>query len=210
MSAIAKLRALFDTDFAVDVDFNEDNSRKVVDLFKVAQDLGINYRIDETFTGTWMSDKKGYDIGNWSYYGICDGRTYLNDGEWGYRDPLTVEEFEQYVKEAQEEAELGVTGVSVNDASATVLGENLVVCGGVVVVNYKDGSSFHLEHDGKAILDVANRVVITERTFLKDGQPAYERVTVKLESLSSVQSDTLKLTVVEDGAKVDFTTTYTL
>jgi hypothetical protein len=45
---------------------------------------------------------------------------------------------------------------------------------------------------------------------VKDGQPAYERVTVKLESLDNIQSDTLKLTVLEDGAKVDFTTTFTL
>lgn len=215
MSALAKLRNLFDTDFAVDVDYNEENTRKVVDLFKVVRDLDINYRVDEAFENTWMAEE-GYAIDNWQYFGIRDGRTYLNDGDWGYGDPLTVEDFEQRVKEAQDEVQgvstqYNLTSVGVNSAPvAIVLGENLVVSGGVVVVNYKDGSSFHLEHDGKATLDVANRVVITERTFLKDGQPAYERVTVKLESLESVQSDTLKLTVLEDGAKVDFTTTFTL
>lgn len=215
MSALAKLRNLFDTNFAVDVDYNEENTRKVVDLFKVVRDLDINYRVDEAFENTWMAEE-GYAIDNWQYFGIRDGRTYLNDGDWGYGDPLTVEDFEQCVKEAQEEVQgvstqYNLTAVGVNSAPvAIVLGENLVVSGGVVVVNYKDGSSFHLEHDGKATLDVANRVVITERTFLKDGQSAYERVTVKLESLVSVQSDTLKLTVLEDGAKVDFTTTFTL
>lgn len=215
MSALAKLRNLFDTDFAVDVDYNEENTRKVVDLFKVVRDLDINYRVDEAFENTWMAEE-GYAIDNWQYFGIRDGRTYLNDGDWGYGDPLTVEDFEQRVKEAQEEVQgastqYNLTAVGVNSAPvAIVLGENLVVSGGVVVVNYKDGSSFHLEHDGKATLDVANRVVITERTFLKDGQSAYERVTVKLESLVSVQSDTLKLTVHEDGTKVDFTTTFTL
>lgn len=215
MSALAKLRNLFDTDFAVDVDYDEENTRKVVDLFKVVQDLGVNFRIDERFEETWMGDE-GYAIDNWQYFGIRSGRTYINDGDWGYDDPLTVSNFEQLVKEAQEEVQgvstqYNLTAVGVNSAPvAIVLGDNLVVSGGVVVVNYKDGSSFHLEHDGKATLDVANRVVITERTFLKDGQPAYERVTVKLESLVSVQSDTLKLTVLEDGAKVDFTTTFTL
>lgn len=210
MNALAKLRNLFDTDFAVDVDYDEENTRKVVDLFKVVQNLGVHFRIDERFEETWMGDE-GYAIDNWQYFGIRSGKTYINDGDWGYDDPLTVAQFEQLVKEAQEEAQPGVTAVAVSDAPvAIVLGENLVVSGGVVVVNYKDGSSFHLEHDGKATLDVANRVVITERTFLKDGQSAYERVTVKLESLVSVQSDTLKLTVHEDGTKVDFTTTFTL
>lgn len=210
MSALAKLRNLFDGDFAVDVDYDEENTRKVVDLFKVVQDLGVHFRIDERFETTWMGDE-GYAIDNWQYFGIRSGKTYINDGDWGYDDPLTVAQFEQLVKEAQEEAQPGVTTTAVSDAPvAIVLGDNLVISGGVVVVNYKDGSSFHLEHDGKATLDVANRVVITERTFLKDGQPAYERVTVKLESLDTVQSDTLKLTVIEDGAKVDFTTTFTL
>lgn len=210
MSALAKLRNLFDTDFAVDVDYDEENTRKAVDLFKVVQDLGVSFRIDERFEETWMGEG-GYAIDHWQYFGIRSGRTYINDCDWGYDDLLTVAQFEQIVKEAQEEAQPGVTAAAVSDAPVTiVLGENLVVSGGVVVVNYKDGSSFHLEHDGKATLDVANRVVVTERTFLKDGQPAYERVTVELESLDSVQSDTLKLTVLEDGAKVDFTTTFTL
>lgn len=205
MSAISDLRELFASDFAVDVDYNAENSRKVVDLFKVVRDLDIYYRIDEVFKGTWMDDDTdcAYDIDNWQYFGIRQGYTYILDGNWGEDDPLTVTEFEKIVVAAQEEAQRGV-------AVSNTLNADLVISGGVVIVNYKDGSTYHLEHDGKATFDVTNRTVITERTFLKDGQPAYERVIVKLENLESVQSDTLKLTVNEDGTKVDFTTTFTL
>lgn len=208
MSAISKLQDLFDTDFAVDVDYNEANSRKVVELFKVVRDLGIDYRVVEAFKDTWMTDEAddNYCINNWQYFGILEGNTFLSDGAWGDDKPLTVNEFEQIVVAAQKESQNVSPVLSVSDT----LSGDLVISGGVVIVNYKDGSSFHLEHDGKATLDVANRVVITERTFLKDGQPAYERVTVKLESLDSVESDTLRLTVIDDGAKVEFTTTFTL
>lgn len=127
-------------------------------------------------------------------------------GAWSDDKPLTVREFEEIVVAAQKEAQ---NVSSVLSASETLSGD-LVISGGVVVINYKDGSTYHLEHDGKATFNVASRVVITERTFLKDGQPAYERVTVKLESLESIQSDNLKLTVNKDGTKVDFTTTFTL
>lgn len=208
MSAISKLQDLFNSNFAVDVDYNEANSRKVIDLFEVVRDLGIDYRIDEAFKDTWMTDEANdaYCLNNWQYFGILDGNTFLSDGRWGDDEPLTVREFEEIVVSAQKEAQ---NVSSVLPASDTLDGD-LVISGGVVVINYKDGSTYHLEHDGKATFNVASRVVITERTFLKDGQPAYERVTVKLESLESVQSDNLKLTVNEDGTKVDFTTTFTL
>lgn len=215
MSALAKLRDLFADDFVIDVDYNAGNSRKATSLFQDVANLGIEFVIDENFEYTWMGES-GRTIDNWQYFGIKKGKTEIDDCDWSYRSVLEVEEFEEMVKAAQAEfqgasTQYNLTAVGVNSAPvAIVLGDNLVVSGGVVVINYKDGSSFHLEHDGKATLDVANRVVITERTFLKDGQPAYERVTVKLESLSSVQSDTLKLTVLEDGTKVDFTTTFTL
>lgn len=204
MSAISKLQDLFNSNFAVDVDYNEANSRKVIDLFKVVRDLGVDYRIDEAFKDTWRTDEANdaYCINNWQYFGILNGNTFLNDGAWSDENPLTVKEFEDIVVAAQ-----SVTSVL---SAKDTLGGDLVISGGVVVVNYKDGSSYHLEHDGKATLNVASRVVTTERTFLKDGQPAYERVIVKLESLESVQSDNLKLTVNEDGTKVDFTTTLTL
>nr|DAY73782.1 MAG TPA: hypothetical protein [Caudoviricetes sp.] len=204
MSAISKLQDLFNSNFAVDVDYNEANSRKVIDLFKVVRDLGVDYRIDEAFKDTWMTDEANdaYCINNWQYFGILNGNTFLSDGAWSDDKPLTVKEFEDIVVAAQ-----SVT--SVLSAKDTLSGD-LVISGGVVVINYKDGSTYHLEHDGKATFNVASRVVITERTFVKDGQPAYERVTVKLESLDNIQSDTLKLTVLEDGAKVDFTTTFTL
>ena len=39
MSAISKLQDLFNNNFAVDVDYNEANSRKVIDLFKVVREL---------------------------------------------------------------------------------------------------------------------------------------------------------------------------
>lgn len=208
MSAISKLKDLFDSNFAVDVDFNEANSRKVVDLFKVVRDLGINYCIDEAFQDTWMTNtaNDAYGLNGWGYFGILNGNTFLSDGSWGDDEALTVKQFEEIVVSAQKEAQNVSSVLPVSDT----LNGDLVISGGVVVINYKDGSTYHLEHDGKATFNVASRVVITERTFLKDGQPAYERVTVKLESLESVQSDNLKLTVNEDGTKVDFTTTFTL
>lgn len=207
MSALDKLRELFADDFVVDVDYNARNSRVVTDLFKDVQNMGIEYRIVEHFEDTWMGEC-GYTIDNWQYMGIKNGHTEIDDSDWSYRSVLEVEEFEEMVKQAQ--AEFQYIQSLPPQKELIVLGENLVVSGGVVVVTYKDGSTYHLEHDGKATLDVPNRVVITERTFLKDGQPAYERVTVKLESLDNIQSDTLKLTILEDGAKVDFTTTFTL
>ena len=208
MSAISKLQDLFNSNFAVAVNFNSENSRKVTDLFKVARDLNISYCIDEAFSDTWMTDAANdvYSTNNWGYFGILNGNTFLSDGSWGDDEALTVKEFEEIVVSAQKETQ---DVSSVLPASDTLSGD-LVISGGVVVVNYKDGSTYHLEHDGKATFNVASRVVITERTFLKDGQPAYERVTVKLESLESVQSDNLKLTANEDGTKVDFTTTFTL
>lgn len=208
MSAISKLLDLFNSDFAVDVDYNEADSRKVVDLFKVVRDLGINYCIDEAFHDTWMTStaNDAYGLNGWGYFGILNGNTFLSDGGWGDDNPLTVKEFEEIVVSAQKEAQNVSSVLPVSDT----LSGDLVISGGVVVVKYKNGSTYHLEHDGKATFSVASRVVITERTFLKDGQPAYERVTVKLESLESVQSDNLKLTVNEDGTKVDFTTTFTL
>lgn len=208
MSAISKLKDLFDSNFAIDVDFNEANSRKVIDLFKIVRDLGIHYSIDEAFHDTWMTNtaNDAYSLNGWGYFGILNGNTFLSDGSWGDDEALTVKEFEEIVVSAQKETQ---DVSSVLPASDPLSGD-LVISGGVVVVNYKDGSTYHLEHDGKATFNVASRVVITERTFLKDGQPAYERVIVKLESLESVQSDNLKLTVNEDGTKVDFTTTFTL
>ena len=208
MSAISKLQDLFNSNFAVDVDYNEVNSRKVIDLFEVVRDLGIDYHIDEAFKDTWMTDEANdaYCLNNWQYFGILNGNTFLSDGGWGDDEALTVKEFEEIVVSAQKEAQ----NVSSVLPASDLLSGDLVISGGVVVINYKDGSTYHLEHDGKATFNVASRVVITERTFLKDGQPAYERVIVKLESLESVQSDNLKLTVNEDGTKVDFTTTFTL
>lgn len=217
MSALAELRSLFQEDFVIDVDYDAAKSRKATALFQDVRDMGIHFTVCENFEDTWMGET-GFTIDNWNYMGIKDGDTEIDDCDWSDRDPLEVEEFEEMVSAAMSEFQYQQSlpssttlTVGVNTAPvAIVLGDNLVVSGGVVVVNYKDGSSFHLEHDGKATLIVADKVVVTERTFLKDGQPAYERVTVKLESLDNIQSDTLKLTVLEDGAKVDFTTTFTL
>ena len=207
MSALEKLRSLFEEDFVIDVDYNAAKSRKATALFQDVRDMGIHFTVCENFEDTWMGET-GFTIDNWNYLGIKDGETEIDDCDWSDRDVLEVEEFEEMVSAAMSEFQY-LQGLPPK-ANVIVLGDNLVVSGGVVVVNYKDGSSYHLEHEGKATLMVADKVVITERTFVKDGQPAYERVTVKLESLDNIQSDTLKLTVLEDGAKVDFTTTFTL
>lgn len=95
------------------------------------------------------------------------------------------------------------------EKSVIVIGSDtrLVVEGGVVIVTYKNGQTFHLMQNGKATLDVDKELVVTEHTFMKDGQKAYERVEVKLEVLDSIASDSLELKVLDNG-KVSFTTTY--
>lgn len=203
MSKFNSLSQLFAGDFAVDVDYDEVKTRRAVDLFREIRDLGFEYEIDETFEDTWMSNI-GYSIDNWNYFGLRCGNTYINDGSWT-TNVITVDELAELV------ANSNATSPAAPVKSVIVLGNDtpLVISGGVVVVNYKNGQKFHLEHEGKATLDVTNRTVTTERSFLKDGQPAYERVVVKLASLESVEADSLKLTVIDENT-VTFATTYVL
>lgn len=213
------LKDLFENDFCVNINYDEDLTEKVVELFKDARDLGAEYTIDEVFGGTWMVDETKSDVklslGSWDYIGILNGRTFISDHPWGEKVELTVEQFEVIIKQANsEQSALTLTSGSPlwqvdTQKSVIVLGDNISVSGGVVVVNYKSGKQYHLYQNGKATFDVQKRTVTTEHTFLKDGQKAYERVEIDITTLDSIEADSVKLSFLE-GNKVALTTTYVL
>lgn len=206
------LQELFNRDFSVEVRFDEEKSQKVAELFKVARDLGIEYVLDEVFEGTWMEDEveADYSPDNWKYFGVLNCNTFISDTAFG--TILSVDEFEALI-----DAEVQTAKVSpgspltqaIPEKNVIILADNISVSGGVVVINYKSGKKFHLHHNGKATFDVQSRTVTTERTFVKDGQEAFERVVIELDSLESVQSDTNKLINVGNN-QVAFVTLFTL
>ncbi len=208
------LEELFKNRFCVDIDFNEELSIRVIDLFKQVRELGVQYKISEALTGTWMAledeCEDQYGLGNWGYFGINHSGTYVSDQAWGVT--FSAEEFEEIIQTAKSQRSVSSASPLSQanpDKSVIVLGENMVVSGGVVVVNYKSGKKYHLYENGKATFDVANRKVTTERTFTKDGQKAYERVEIDITTLDSIEADSVKLVFQEDN-KVAFTTTYIL
>lgn len=206
------LQDLFDNDFCVEVGFDEDKTCKVVDLFKVARDLGVKYQLDEVFEGTWMEDEVEADFSpdNWKYFGIISERTFITDNR--FEPCLSVEEFEKLVEQEQQVAKVSPGSPltqAIPEKNVIILGDNISLSGGVVVINYKNGKKFHLHHNGKATFDVQSRTVTTERTFVKDGQQALERVVIELDNLESVQSDTNKLINVGNN-QVAFVTLFTL
>lgn len=186
------LQDLFNEDFSVLIDYCAIDTEAVANLFKVAKDLGIEFEVDEGFEDTWMEGFGcSYEADNWGYFGILDGKTYVEDNRWG--KVLSVQEFEEIVN--------GFTSLTPK--------EEIVISGGVVVVNYKNGQKYHLYHNGMATLNVKDKTVTTEHTFQKDGQEAYERVVVALDTLESVQSEANKLINVGNN-QVAHVTLYTL
>lgn len=178
------LKSLFENDFCVEIGFDGHKATQVAQLFKDALEKGVKYTLSETLTNTWMAGQgdNTFNYDNWGYFGILDGETFVEDSVWGTHS-LSVEQFSNIVNMSD----------NVNQGISTTIDGNLVISGGVVVVTYKSGKQYHLEHNGKATLDSIKRIVTTERTFMKDGQEAYERVIVDLDSLDSIQSDTNKL-----------------
>lgn len=206
------LKSLFENDFCVAIEYNGDKARRVAALFQQAREKGAEFKVDEALTETWMEGKgyADYTYDNWGYFGISDGNTLVADGDWG-DCTLGVEDFEAIVNATPVEAiqPVIVTTPGEPQKEVIVLGDNLTISGGVVIVNYKSGKKFHLERNGRATLNVEDRTVITERSFVKDGQEAYERVIVKLENLDNVQSDTHKLLILGND-QVALVTLYTL
>lgn len=200
MTKFKTLKELFTCgeDFQVKVGFNEDNAHRVMEVFRKARNRNLPFELDEVFTGTWMcSDvETGYTPSNWGYFGVVDGNTFICDGIVS-DNILSVDELEALAE--------AVTP-SVVDLATT--GSSLVLAG-EVLLTYKNGQTFNLRNNGKASLDVDRHLIITEHDFVKDTQPAYERVEVKLSDLASVEAGNTKLTVVDENI-IAVTTTFKL
>ena len=175
--------------FLVDVDNNQDYAVEVSDVLFDALQSGFNFEVYEVIRGTKLRETLGSssDVYSaiWQYFGLMDGKTYLTDSYSEDVVYLDMEEFRRLFKseENEEEGELF---------------EGITLEGNVEIV-YKAGKTFHLRENGKAKVDFVNKTVTTEHNYLKDGQPAFERVKIKFKVLSALVTDQERIDFVEDG-----------
>lgn len=175
--------------FLVDVDNNQDYAVEVSDVLFDALQSGFNFEVYEVIRGTKLRETLGStsDVYSaiWQYFGLMDGKTYLTDSYSEDVVYLDMEEFRRLFKseENEEEGELF---------------EGIILEGNVEIV-YKAGKTFHLRENGKAKVDFVNKIVTTEHNYLKDGQPAFERVKIKFKVLSALVTDQERIDFVEDG-----------
>ena len=175
--------------FLVDIDNNEDYALEVSDVLFDALQSGFNFEVYEVIRGTKLRETLGStsDVYSaiWQYFGLMDGKTYLTDSYSEDVVYLDMEEFRRLFKseENEEEGELF---------------EGITLEGNVEIV-YKAGKTFHLRENGKAKVDFVNKTVTTEHNYLKDGQPAFERVKIKFKVLSALVTDQERIDFVEDG-----------
>lgn len=175
--------------FLVDVDNNQDYAVEVSDVLFDALQSGFNFEVYEVIRGTKLRETLGStsDVYSaiWQYFGLMDGKTYLTDSYSEDVVYLDMEEFRRLFKseENEEEGELF---------------EGIILEGNVEIV-YKAGKTFHLRKNGKAKVDFVNKTVTTEHNYLKDGQPAFERVKIKFKVLSELVTDQERIDFVEDG-----------
>ncbi len=175
--------------FLVDIDNNEDYALEVSDVLFNALQSGFNFEVYEVIRGTKLRETLGStsDVYSaiWQYFGLMDGKTYLTDSYSEDVVYLDMEEFRRLFKneENEEEGELF---------------EGITLEGNVEIV-YKAGKTFHLRENGKAKVDFVNKTVTTEHNYLKDGQPAFERVKIKFKVLSALVTDQERIDFVEDG-----------
>lgn len=175
--------------FLVDVDNNQDYAVEVSDVLFDALQSGFNFEVYEVIRGTKLKETAGSNCdvysAVWQYFGLMDGRTYLTDSYSEDVVYLDMEEFRRLFKseENEEEGELF---------------EGITLEGNVEIV-YKAGKTFHLRENGKAKVDFVNKTVTTEHNYLKDGQPAFERVKIKFKVLSALVTDQERIDFVEDG-----------
>lgn len=175
--------------FLVDVDNNQDYAVEVSDVLFDALQSGFNFEVYEVIRGTKLRETLGStsDVYSaiWQYFGLMDGKTYLTDSYSEDVVYLDMEEFRRLFKseENEEEGELF---------------EGIILKGNVEIV-YKAGKTFHLRENGKAKVDFVNKTVTTEHNYLKDGQPAFERVKIKFKVLSALVTDQERIDFVEDG-----------
>ena len=175
--------------FLVDIDNNEDYALEVSDVLFDALQSGFNFEVYEVIRGTKLRETLGSssDVYSaiWQYFGLMEGKTYLTDSYSEDVVYLDMEEFRRLFKseENEEEGELF---------------EGITLEGNVEIV-YKAGKTFHLRENGKAKVDFVNKTVTTEHNYLKDGQPAFERVKIKFKVLSALVTDQERIDFVEDG-----------
>ncbi|AYD84994.1 hypothetical protein JR318_gp074 [Escherichia phage vB_vPM_PD06] len=175
--------------FLVDIDNNEDYALEVSDVLFDALQSGFNFEVYEVIRGTKLRETLGSssDVypAIWQYFGLMEGKTYLTDSYSEDVVYLDMEEFRRLFKseENEEEGELF---------------EGITLEGNVEIV-YKAGKTFHLRENGKAKVDFVNKTVTTEHNYLKDGQPAFERVKIKFKVLSALVTDQERIDFVEDG-----------
>lgn len=175
--------------FLVDIDNNQDYAVEVSDVLFDALQSGFNFEVYEVIRGTKLRETLGStsDVYSaiWQYFGLMDGKTYLTDSYSEDVVYLDMEEFRRLFKseENEEEGELF---------------EGITLEGNVEIV-YKAGKTFHLRENGKAKVDFVNKTVTTEHNYLKDGQPAFERVKIKFKVLSALVTDQERIDFVEDG-----------
>lgn len=175
--------------FLVDIDNNEDYALEVSDVLFDALQSGFNFEVYEVIRGTKLRETLGSssDVYSaiWQYFGLMEGKTYLTDSCSEDVVYLDMEEFRRLFKseENEEEGELF---------------EGITLEGNVEIV-YKAGKTFHLRENGKAKVDFVNKTVTTEHNYLKDGQPAFERVKIKFKVLSALVTDQERIDFVEDG-----------
>lgn len=175
--------------FLVDIDNNEDYALEVSDVLFDALQSGFNFEVYEVIRGTKLRETLGSssDVYSaiWQYFGLMEGKTYLTDSYSEDVVYLDMEEFRRLFKseENEEEGELF---------------EGITLEGNVEIV-YKAGKTFHLRENGKAKVDFVSKTVTTEHNYLKDGQPAFERVTIKFKVLSALVTDQERIDFVEDG-----------
>lgn len=185
--------------FLVDVDNNQDYAVEVSDVLFDALQSGFNFEVYEVIRGTKLRETLGStsDVYSaiWQYFGLMDGKTYLTDSYSEDVVYLDMEEFRRLFKseENEEEGELF---------------EGIILEGNVEIV-YKAGKTFHLRENGKAKVDFVNKTVTTEHNYLKDGQPAFERVKIKFKVLSALVTDQERIDFVEDGV-VTYTKVYNI
>lgn len=175
--------------FLVDIDNNEDYALEVSDVLFDALQSGFNFEVYEVIRGTKLRETLGSssDVYSaiWQYFGLMDGKTYLTDSYSEDVVYLDMEEFRRLFKNGENEEE-------------GELFEGITLEGNVEIV-YKAGKTFHLRENGKAKVDFVNKTVTTEHNYLKDGQPAFERVTIKFKVLSALVTDQERIDFVEDG-----------
>lgn len=175
--------------FLVDVDNNQDYAVEVSDVLFDALQSGFNFEVYEVIHGTKLRETLGSTSNVysaiWQYFGLMDGKTYLTNSYSEDVVYLDMEEFRRLFKseENEEEGELF---------------EGIILEGNVEIV-YKAGKTFHLRENGKAKVDFVNKTVTTEHNYLKDGQPAFERVKIKFKVLSALVTDQERIDFVEDG-----------